>query len=441
MKEADIVVIGGNNAGHVAAEVARKYYKDAKIVLIRKEKVVLCPCGIPYIFGTLKSPEQAAYSDRYISEHNIDLIIDEVTSIDRDKKTITTLKGETIGYKKLVLATGSQAIVPPIPGVDLENVFVAKKDIDYLRGFLEALDKAKNVVTIGGGFIGVEFSDEFRKRGLDVTIIEMLPHCLQLVFDLEFCIMAENKLRQRGIKLMTNTRAKAIIGDRRVEGVELGNGEKIPADIVLLGIGMRPNTELAQKAGLKIGETRAIWVDEYGRTSDEDIFAVGDCAEKRSFFTGKPIPLGLASIATNEARVAAANLFGIRRKNMGAVGAFSTIIGDSGMGKVGLSEKEATDLGFEITTGETIISDKHPPAMPNSKEISMKLVFEKASKRILGAQIFGGSSVGEIVNILSVFIQKKMTAEEMALCQVGTHPAFTPPPPAYHFVTIAEEAA
>ena len=260
--------------------------------------------------------------------------------------------------------------------------------MNYLRGFLEALDKAKNVVTIGGGFIGVEFSDEFRKRGLDVTIIEMLPHCLQLVFDLEFCIMAENKLRQRGIKLMTNTRAKAIIGERKVEGVELGNGQKVPADIVLLGIGMRPNTELAQKAGLKIGETRAIWVDEYGRTSDEDIFAVGDCAEKRSFFTGKPIPLGLASIATNEARVAAANLFGIRRKNMGAVGAFSTIIGDSGMGKVGLSEKEATDLGFEITIGETIISDKHPPAMPNSKEISMKLVFEKASKRILGALFF-----------------------------------------------------
>lgn len=148
---------------------------------------------------------------------------------------------------------------------------------------------------------------------------------------------------------------------------------------------MRPNTLLAQKAGLKIGETGGIWVDEYGRTSDRDIFAAGDCTEKVSFFTKRPSALRIASIATMEARIVGANLFVIKRRNAGALGTFSTMIGDLALGQVGLTEKAAREAGFDCVTGEATATDKHPGTIPDTREIKVKLIFERASGEILGA--------------------------------------------------------
>ncbi len=440
MKEADVVTIGGSIGGRVAAITARRHYKDAKIILIKNAEKVLVPCPIPYIFGTLKDPEKNLFSDAPFSEDNIDLVVDEATLIDRKKKTISTLEGDFIKYRKLILATGSMPIVPKLPGINLKNVFFAKKDVDYLNRLSKALDGVEDVVVIGGGFIGVEFSDQFRKRGLNVTIIEMLPHCLQLVFDEDFCIMAEDKIKELGIDIMTNSKVKAIIGEKAVEGVELEGGEKIKADIVFLGIGVIPNILLAEKAGIKIGETRAIWVDEYGRTSDEDIFAIGDCAEKKSFFTKKPSALRLASIATHEARIAGANLFELKRKNEGAIGTFATVIGDFALGMSGLSERMAKDAGFDVVVGEASGPDKHPPAMPDTKQIRMRLIFEKTSGKILGGQFCGGSSSGEIANILAALIQKRMVVDDIVTFQMGTHPVLTPSPGVYPIVNAAEDA-
>lgn len=188
----------------------------------------------------------------------------------------------------------------------MENVFCAIKDVACLNRLLNSLDRVKNVVIIGGGFIGIELGDELRKRGLNVTIVEMLPHCLRVVFDEDFCVLAEEKLRERGIVVKTNANVEAILGEKKVKAVKLNTGEELKADMVFMSVGVCPNTELAQKAGLQIGETKGIWVDEYGRTSDKDIFAVGDCAEKRSFFTKKPSNLRLVSIACYEARIAGA---------------------------------------------------------------------------------------------------------------------------------------
>ena len=442
MEKTDVLIIGGSAGGIVAGITARRHYKDAKVTVIRKEKEgqELVPCGLPYIFGTVGAPEKNIMPDALLSGNNIDLIVDEATSINREAKTVTTKSGRSIGYEKLVLATGSAPIIIPIPGKDLENVFYAVKDVDYLNGLLKTLDGVKDVAIIGGGFIGLEFADEFKKRGLNVTIVELLPHCLQLVFDEDFCTLAENKLRERGIDIKTNAQAAAVVGDKKVEGLRLTSGEELKADLVFMGVGARPNTELAQKAELQIGETRAIWVDEYGRTSDKDIFALGDCAEKSSFFTKKPSALRLASIACTEARIVGANLFKLRRRNEGVIGSFATIIGDSGVGMAGLTETAAKAAGFDIVTSEVKTPDKHPGSMPGAKEFALKLVFEKATQQILGGQVSGGVTVGEAVNVLAALIQNRMTANQVATFQYGTHPFFTPSPIPYPIANAADAA-
>jgi len=442
MDKTDVLIIGGSAGGPVAGITAKRHYKDAKVTVIRKEKEgqVLVPCGLPYIFGTVGAPEKNIIPDALLTGNNIDFIVDEATSIDREAKAVATASGKSIRYEKLVLATGGLPIIIPIPGKDLENVFCAIKDVDYIKGLLKTLDEVKDVVIIGGGFIGLEFGDELRKRGLNVTIVEMLPHCLQLVFDEDFCSVVEGKLRERGIGVKTKVQAEAILGEKKVEGVRLNTGEVLKADLAFMCIGVRPNTELAQKAGLQIGETKGIWVDDYGRTSDKDIFAIGDCAEKRSFFTKKPSPLRLASIACTEGRIVGANLFGLKRRNEGVIGSFATIIGDSGTGLAGLTETAAKQAGFDVVTGEVKTVDKHPGSIPGATEFRVKLVFERATQEILGGQVCGGSTVGEVVNVLAALIQNRMTANAVATFQYGTHPFFTPSPIPYPIVNAAEVA-
>lgn len=168
-------------------------------------------------------------------------------------------------------------------------------------------------------------------------MVEILPHCLSLVFDPDLCVRVEEELQHAGIQLRTGTRAKAFLGNGKVKAVQLETGEEIPADLVILGIGVKPNTRLARQAGLKIGEQGGIWVDRFMRTSNPNVFAVGDCAEKVDAVTGKPSNLRLASIATAEARVAGANLFQLRRESRGTIGVFSTKIGSLALGLAGYS--------------------------------------------------------------------------------------------------------
>ena len=442
MDKTEVLIIGGSAGGPVAGITAKRHYKDAKVTVIRKENEgqVLVPCGLPYIFGTLGAPEKNIIPDALLTGNNIGLIIDEATSIDREARTVATASGTSIGYERLVLATGGLPIIIPIPGKDLENVFCAAKDVDYIKKLLKTLDEVKDLVIIGGGFIGLEFGDELKKRGLNVTIVEMLPHCLQLVFDEDFCSVTENKLRERGITVKTKVQAEAILGKKRVEGVRLNTGEELKADLAFMCIGVRPNTELAQKAGLQIGETKGIWVDDYGRTNDKDIFAIGDCAEKKSFFTKKPSNLRLASIACNEGRIVGANLFDLKRRNEGVIGSFATIIGDSGIGLAGLTETAAKAAGFDVVTGEVKTPDKHPGSIPGATEFRVKLVFEKTTQEILGGQVCGGITVGEVVNVISALIQNKMTINAVATFQYGTHPFFTPSPIPYPIVNAAEVA-
>jgi NADH oxidase (H2O2-forming) len=266
MKKADVVIVGGSAAGVEAAMLVKKQHKLDKVIVIRKEAKVLVPCGIPYIIGTLESIEKNVMPDALLKD--AELIVDEVTSINREAKTVTTAGGETIAYGKLILATGSRPAVPPIPGIELDNVFTIKKDMAYLQKLQDTLKQAKDVVIVGGGFIGAEFADECRKMGLNVTVVELLEHCLLLNCDDYFCCRIEDSLRAHGMQVNTACRVKSINGTKKVEYVECEKGLRFKADVVILATGVVPNNELARAAGLEIGELKGIMVDQYMRTKD-----------------------------------------------------------------------------------------------------------------------------------------------------------------------------
>ena len=437
----DILIIGGGPAGVVTALTARGSYPDKDITLVRREEMAVIPCAIPYIFGTLGDVEKNRLPDRPLKDSGVELLIDEVLDIDLEGRVAKTREGLEIGFEKLVLATGSKPSIPPIEGRDLEGVFPIYKDARHLRSMLEWARESDEIVVIGGGFIGVELADELLKAGKTVSIIEILPHILSLSFDDEFCQMVEEELRRRGLSLYTGVAVKRILGEKRVEAVELEGGETLKADMVVVATGARPNTELAERIGLDVSRYGVV-VDEYMRTSHPDVFAVGDCAEKRDFFTQKPGRVMLASVATAEARIAGANLYRLTafRRFRGTLGIFSTRIGDLALGVAGLIERRAEGEGFDYVVGRSKVFDKHPASLPGSHEVHVKLIFTRRGGFFLGGQIAGGESVGEMINIIGLAIECGMTAAAYANLQIGTHPLLTPPPTAPATIKAAEDA-
>jgi len=440
MQNADVVVLGGSAAGVTAALTAKRHYPGKRVLLVRQEQKVLIPCGIPYIFGTVGSPDKNLIPDALLEKAQIDLLITEAMSLDRGAKVLGTKQGD-IAYEKLILATGSLPSKPPIPGADLDGVFTIAKDVEHLLRLQARLRDAKDVVIIGGGFIGIEFADEIMKMGgKAITVVEVELHCLSLSYDPEFCEEAEAMLRSRGIGIRTSLRVEAIHGNRGVEAVALRGGEILKADVVILGTGAVANVHLAHAAGLTIGASGAIKVDRTMRTSDPDIFACGDCAKKFSFFGGRVSTLKLASIATLEARIAAANLYGITRENPGTVGVWSTAIGDLALGTAGLTETAAKEGGYDVVTAVVEGPNRHPGGMPGGASMKVKLVFERHSSVLLGGQVRGNSVAGELLNVIAACVQKRMMAEDIAMFQMGTHPALTASPVAYPLTNAAELA-
>jgi len=442
-EKTDVLVIGGSASGIVAATTGKANYPNKEFMVIRKEKKVVVPCGIPYIFGSLESSEKNIIPDTVLTNAGIKIKIGEVISIDQNKKNCITSNGDSISFEKLIIAIGSKAKNPPwLKGSNKVNVFTIPKDKDYLDDMMERLNNLKKIITIGGGFIGVEVSDELNKIGKDVTIVELLPNVLNLAFDKELAIKAEEILKSRGIKIITDTGVKEILGDKKVKSVLLDNGKKIDADAVILSIGYYPNTDLAKKAGLQLNEKGFIKVDEYMRTENPDIMVVGDCAEKKDFITRKTSNVMLASTACVESRIAGMNLYKLSSLKTfnGTIAIFSTVIGDSCFGVAGLTENCANIENFEIVTGSFEGIDKHPGSLPGTNKQFVKLIVAKESGLILGGEVMGGPSTGELTNIIGFLIQNKMTINSLLTSQIGTHPLATAPPTAYPLIKAAEMA-
>ena len=445
MLKTDVLVIGSSAAGLVTATTGKRVYADKKITVVTMMDKTLIPCGIPYVFGSVGSTDKDILpAEKMFETAGIETIHDEVISIDKENKTVELKHNETISYDKLVIGTGSVPINPSwLKGADLKNVFTVPKNKVYLDEMQAKLKECNKVVTIGAGFIGVEMSDELKKAGKNVTLVEKLPHILGLAFDEDVSKSAENILTKRGIKIVTGTGVKEVYGAEKVEGVLLENGERIEADAVILSLGYKPNTQLAAEAGITLSDKGFIKVDEYMRTEDSDIFAVGDCAEKHDFVTRKPSPVMLASTACAEARIAGMNLYKLSaiKTFSGTISIFSTAIGNTGFGVAGLTETVATQEGFDIVTGVFEGIDRHPGSLSDTHTQFVKLIVGKEAGVILGGEVMGGLSIGELTNTIGIIIENRMTINTLLTTQIGTHPLLTASPAGYPLIKAAENAS
>jgi NADPH-dependent 2,4-dienoyl-CoA reductase/sulfur reductase-like enzyme len=373
----------------------------------------------------------------------VEIKVDKAVSLDIKASRVTFESGEIISYERLILAIGSIPFIPPIAGIDKEGIYSIEKSLPAIKTLREKAEKARHVVILGGGFIGVEFADELaRGSNAEVQLIEMMPKLLETAFDDEFCDQVAAELMEAGVKIYTGRRAMTVNGGDRVESVTLDNGEKLQADMVIIGVGGKPNIALAEKAGLRISDGGSIWVDAYMRTSVKNVFAVGDCALKRDLFTRREIPAWLASVATAEARIAGTNIYDIRvlRQIQGTISAFSTKIGKLSFASAGMSCRTCNKEGFRWVSGTAVAPDRHPGTLPGANQVNIKLVFADKSGILLGGQVSGGPSVGEIINTIALGLQKKVTVREMDMMQVATHPLLTPAPTVHPLTNAAHQA-
>ena len=437
----DIAIIGGGPAAIISAITARQHNPTKDITLIRETDVSIIPCSIPYIFSRLDSCEKITAPDKPLEANKINILTAKAIKLDTTAKKIHTNTGTKLTYNKLILATGSDPIHIPIKGIDKQGIWLIKKDRKHLKKLRTAILNSKNIAIIGGGFIGVELAEELsRIKALNISIIEKLDHCLITVFDEETAIAAEEKLKQNNVKIHTNAQIQEITGENKVESIKLNNGTQIPADLIILSIGAKPNTTLAKESGLKTTEKGAICVNKHMQTSSPDIYAAGDCAQKTDSLTKKDTAILLASTATQEARIAGANLYRKERENKGTLGFFSTCISDLILSTAGLTEKRAKDEKIDIITSTAECPNHHPATLPDTQPIKVKLIFEKHKKILIGAQIICPKDTAEMINTLALAIQKKATINDLITLQISTHPLLTPAPTTYPIITAAEQA-
>ncbi len=429
-----VLIIGAGPAGIVTGEVIKKERPDSQVILFTDEKSIFVRCTAPYVIAGIDDLAKCIVPDDFATSKGLQLIREKVVEVNIKEKKIRTETGKEFSYDYLVFATGARPFVPPIEGSNLKNVFVLRTAEDT-KTIKEAIERAKRVVIVGGGMIGVEVAALLAGKK-EVTIVELLPHLMYTAYDSEFCEEAEKLLSKAGVKLILGKKVEKIVGTEVVESVQV-DGETIPADVVLLCVGIRANKELAEKAGIAT-EKFGIKTNERMQTSAENVYAVGDCAASFSAVTGKPTPSGLVTTAIAQAKVAAKNILGQEAKFSGVTNASVTKLFDYSFGRVGLTEEQAKKEGIPVKIGRFEGLTKYD-MQPDAKPLKVKLVFN-ADKELIGAQIFtSGNYTSAFIDFASFAITKKVKAEELAELLYSAHPELTPLPFFNAIVSASEE--
>ena len=433
-----VVVIGGVAAGPKTASRINRICADAEVTIIERDEFLsYAGCGLPYyISGVVKDQKELMSTPVgtvrdcvfFQKVKNVNVLNHaEATKIDREQKKVfvkTKEENLELDYDKLVLATGAKSILPPIKGFDLKNIFNLKNihDAEKIKEKL-AEHKALNAVIVGGGLIGVEVAEAFQKMGCRITLVEKFEQILSLV-DLEMARLVEKHFESKGVKIKTSTEVKEFCGDGKVEKVITDKGE-IPADIVIMAVGVSPETKLAKDCGLEIGSTRAIAVNDKMQTSDPDIFAVGDCAEKKNIILNAPCYVPLGSTANKEGRVAANSICGKKDSFPGVLGSAICKIFDFTVARTGLSELEAQKAGFDVVTCLAPAPDK-PHFMPTMKLLFLKLIADRKTRKILGAQATGPGNAERRIDIVATALSAGMTVDQLANLDLSYAPPYSP---------------
>lgn len=441
-KSKRIVVIGGSAAGPKAAAKARRMDQHAEVTIIQKSPdLSMASCGYPYYVGgffddrnqLLCTPTGVTRDPRFfLNAKGIAAVTEtEVISINRSQKTVTARHVKTAEesehpYDKLVLATGATPMMPPVPGTDLAGITTLQsmRDADYLRKIRDD-GKIKKAVVVGGGLIGVETCEALELAGIEITVVEMLPQVLMFL-DWEMAKLVENHMKAKGAHVITENPVSAFLGEDGVlTGVKLKNGTELPCDLAVVATGVRPNSAMASEAGLDIGETRGIAVNECLQTSDPDIYAAGDCIEIPNRITGKKVHAPYGDLANLEGRVVGQNVTDGPKVTF--PGTFQTGICkvfDYGAGATGLSERNAQAAGFETVSVITAAPDK--PGFMGAKLLVMKMVAEKSTGKLLGVQCVGPGDVSKRIASAAMALQGGLTVGDLTVADLPYAPPFSP---------------
>lgn len=418
------IIIGAVAGGASTAARLRRLDEQAEIIVFEKgEHISYANCGLPYYIGnviktrnSLLIQTAASFNQRF----NIDVrTMTEVIAIDAEAKTVRA-RNHTNGeeyiesYDKLVLSPGADPLRPPLPGIQNEGIFTLRnvKDTDFIKSFVQQKE-VKKAVVVGAGFIGLEMTENLHDLGLQVSIVEMGNQILAPL-DFPIAAIAQQHIRSKGVELLLNTAVSSFEKEAMGLKVNLNNGETLEADVVILSIGVRPDTRLADKAGIKLGAAKGIWVNEYLQTSDPNIYAVGDAIEFANPITGQSMNTYLAGPANKQGRICANNIvLGNVQKYHGAINTAIVKVFDMTLATAGTAVKHLDRAGIPYYVS-TIHSGSHAGYYPGAKQMSIQIAFAPEGGRLLSAQIAGFEGVDKRIDILSSAIQRQANIFELA---------------------------
>lgn len=436
-----ILIVGGVAAGPKAAARARRLDPDASITILqRSNDLSMASCGYPYYIGgafderekLLSTPVGTVRTPAFFEKaKGVEARVGtEVTAIDPDGHTVTVqaVEGgaeETLAYDKLILATGAEPVTPPIPGVELDGISTlwSLEDTDYLRGVCDN-GTARRAVVVGGGLVGMEMCEAFLRRGLETTVVEMLPHVLNFL-DEELARLVEKHARAKGAAILTGRRVTEFVGEGgRLTAVKLEDGTEIPAEVAVLSTGVKPRTELAARAGLEVG-AEGLVVNEYMQTSHPDIYAAGDCCEIPHLVSGKAVHVPFGDLANLEGRVAGQNaVLGNSATFPGTLMTGICKIFDYTAGSTGLAEGAAREAEFtDISTALIAIPER--PTYLGAKPVILKLVADNRTGRLLGMQGVGPGDVSRRVAAAATALHGKLTVAQLVNADLPYAPPYS----------------
>lgn len=428
-----VCIIGGVAAGASCAARLRRLDENAEIIMFEKgDFISFANCGLPYhISGVIPEREDLLLQTplSFRARFNVDVRVkNEVVSVNRDRKTLTVkdLRKEseyTESYDKLLIATGARPFVPDIPGINSERVFPLK-EIPDMDSIVSRIKKhgARSAAVIGGGFIGLEAAENIYEAGLDVHIIEMAPQVM-MQLDGDLASILHNHIREKGIYLHLSAEPAAIRDEDGHQALTLKDGSSVVCDFAVPAIGVRPESSLARDAGLAVGPRGGIEVNDLMQTSDPDIYAAGDAVETLNIVTGAKGPVPLAGPANKQGRIAADNIAGRRDYYAGAQGAGIVKVFDLQAASTGINSRTASSEGFEFDE-VCIHANNHAGYYPGATPISMKVIYEKGSGVILGAQAVGRDGCDKRIDVISTAMRAGLTVYDLSDLDLCYAPPF-----------------